>query len=106
VAPEEFAVVAELALSLEPRITIPYDSPTLWDASPNETPYVNLRDVLQPCIVRDRRELCEAMAGHSDTDAELKAMNAAPDLVRIKCEKRKYFMLHKDDNRWYLYSRK
>ena len=39
-------------------------------------------------------------------DIEKEAMARAPDLVRIKCVKRKYYMLHKDDNRWYLYSRK
>ena len=42
----------------------------------------------------------------NNTDAELEAMNAAPDIVRIKCVKRKYYMLHTDDNRWYQYSRK
>ena len=39
-------------------------------------------------------------------DIEKEAMASAPDLARIKCVKRKYYMLHKDDNRWYLYSRK
>ena len=39
-------------------------------------------------------------------DIEKEAMARAPDLARIKCVKRKYYMLHKDDNRWYLYSRK
>ena len=42
----------------------------------------------------------------NNTDAELEAMNAAPDLVRIKCVKRKYYMMHRDDSRWYQYSRK
>ncbi|MDB9777020.1 hypothetical protein OAB63_04595 [Alphaproteobacteria bacterium] len=42
----------------------------------------------------------------NNTDAELEAMNAAPDIVRIKCVKRKYYMLHTDDSRWYQYSRK
>ena len=33
----------------------------------------------------------------NNTDAELEAMNAAPDIVRIKCVKRKYYMMHRDD---------
>jgi hypothetical protein len=40
------------------------------------------------------------------TNSELEAMAAAPDLARIKCIKRKYYMLHTDDSRWYQYSRK
>ena len=39
-------------------------------------------------------------------DIEKEAMASAPDLARIKCVKRKYYMMHKDDNRWYQYSRK
>ena len=37
---------------------------------------------------------------------EKEAMAGAPDLARIKCEKVKYYMMHQDDSRWYLYSRK
>ena len=40
------------------------------------------------------------------TNSELEAMAAAPDLARIKCIKRKFYMLHTDDSRWYQYSRK
>ena len=39
-------------------------------------------------------------------DIEKEAMARAPDVVRIKCVKRKYYVMHKGDNRWYLYSRK
>ena len=38
-------------------------------------------------------------------DIEKEAMAGAPDLARIKCVKRKYYMLHRDGSRWYLYSR-
>ena len=43
-------------------------------------------------------------AGKS-TDAELEAMAASPDLARIKCVKRKYYMMHQNDKKWYQYSR-
>ena len=32
-------------------------------------------------------------------------MAASPDLARIKCVKRKYYMMHQNDKKWYQYSR-
>ena len=32
-------------------------------------------------------------------------MAASPDLARIKCVKRKYYMMHQNDKIWYQYSR-
>ena len=84
--------------------------PVCSDASDNEATqdsHVEQDNIIAPEeeTTNDNANLGIGGSDENNTDAELEAMNAAPDLVRIKCVKRKYYMMHGNDRRWYHYKK-